>query len=157
MIKQGKGRRSVALEGEWGSGKTTVNQPTEIQAGKQRQVHDCSVRSRGLTRVIHFVARLSKPSRANLIHVKWIDEQNWNRRLDELAQKLEVKRTKTVPQITTWASRFGLSLFLIPIGLTFLTAALREDVTIRIGSPHPKFWIEFIIGALLSLSPLILY
>jgi len=91
MINKEKGGRSVALEGEW----VRVRRPViNLLKSKLESSDKCTIAA--FDAWAHEGDPLSshvyrKPSRAT--HpCEMIDEQNWNRRLDELAQKLEVKR-----------------------------------------------------------------
>jgi len=155
IVRDEKGGRSIALEGKWGSGKSSL---VNLLKSKLTENSNFAVIP------LHAGAHEGDPLRRTfletvvreLIALTWVEEEKWSNRLEELAQRLEVKRTKTVPQVTPLGKFVGLSLFLVPVGLTFITAALREDVTIRLGMPATKFWVEFVVGLLLSLAPLFL-
>lgn len=148
------GGRMIALEGDWGAGKTTV-----IGLLKKR-LEDCidltvfsydawahegdPLRRTFLESLIrHF---------QNLGENGWINQEKAKRILDNLANRRKVTKTRTIPRITKLGKIFALSVLLVPISSPLLTTALRDGITLAFDTSKPFSWTLF-FGILCALAP----
>ena len=90
-----------------------------------------------------------------LQEVKWVGKDDWDKRIDVLANRREEVSTEDSLTVTGWGRVIALTLLLVPIGGAFISAALREDVTLYGGPIAWRFLIFSLLGAILSFSPLL--
>jgi hypothetical protein len=150
---------SVGLEGSWGSGKTTVVRLLSEKLKGSSQVTLISFDAwahEGDPLRRTFLETIAGHLQAEPL--KWVDEAEWKRRIEELARRREVVETKDTPRLSTF-TKFALATpLLVPVGMAVFGQALRdsERVTLAGGDPAWKFIAEFALGALLALAPVLL-
>ena len=123
VVQSETGGRSIGLEGEWGSGKSTVVRLTEKELG-QATGYDHGVA------VFDLWAHQGDPLRrtflesliARVQEIGWVDREYWNRRRDELTRRRRENTTRTVPRLTGAGVSFALTLLVIPIGAALISA-----------------------------------
>ncbi len=114
---------SIALEGAWGSGKSTVIKILKrlIQQEQCNEdiavfVYDAwahqgdSLRRSFMEKLIDF-----------LIDRGWINKENWEEEKARLSRRLEETNITTTPQLTSWGKALALSLGLVPVGMAIAT------------------------------------
>lgn len=145
---------SIGIEGSWGSGKSTV-----ARLLTRKLEGDESIATVSFDAWAHEGDPLRRTFLETIIRRLqergWIPKEPWDESIDELANRREVVRTKDSLSITGWGRVIAFTLLLIPIGGAFITAALREEVTFHPGPVAWKFLIFFVIGLLLTFTPLI--
>jgi hypothetical protein len=145
---------SIGIEGSWGSGKSTV---ARLLTGKLKG--DENIATVSFDAWAHEGDPLRRTFLETIIRTlqerKWIKKDDWDERIEELANRREVVKTKDSLSITRWGRVIAFTLLLIPIGSAFITAALRENVTLYRGPVAWKFLIFFLIGLLLTFTPLL--
>ena len=138
------GGRTVALEGGWGSGKSTVVQLLKsIFTSSSHAVvvfdawaHQGDPLRRAFLETV--IAELRTESRA------WLDETRWGEKLEALAKRRRVETQRTRPRIE-WLGRVLLALLLlVPLGGVLLNRGLQEDDGHLIA-----------LGVVLALGPLV--
>lgn len=155
--------RSVAigLEGGWGSGKSTVikllARPLKGYADKYALLTFDAWAHEGdpLRRTFIESVAAQLKARGEGERARWVDPEKWEKKLDEISKRSTVEESKNTPAITWWDKALIVSLLFIPLGSALIAAALREDVTLRLGgSPALKFIWEMALGLVLALAPL---
>lgn len=151
MVSTERGGRAISLVGDWGTGKSTVVKLLE----KAAQEH-ALVGGESQTEVFVFDAwahegdplRLSFLERLiiALRQRKWVDEDRWATRLNELTKRRRTTETTSSPMLTLTGVFVLVLLYLAPIALALVA-----------GSHY--FWHKRAVlsfGVVLYLSPLIL-
>ncbi|MEW6126660.1 MAG: P-loop NTPase fold protein [Acidobacteriota bacterium] len=145
-----KGGKAIGLEGNWGSGKTTiVNQICSKFVGESNYtffLFDAWAHEGDPLRRT-FIEELID----HLIQNNWIDSNYWSEQKEIIAQRKEIKKTKNKPHVTMFGMIVIVLFFLVPIGVAFLNAALKDNLTIDLSSSLSG---KFLIGLTLTLSPL---
>jgi len=145
---------SIGVEGSWGSGKSTVARLLTRKLEGDENVATVSFDA---------WAHEGDPLRRTFLETiirrlqerNWITKTDWDESIEELANRREVVKTKDSLSITRWGRVIAFTLLLIPIGGAFITAALREDVTLYRGPVAWRFLAFFLIGLLLTFTPLL--
>lgn len=144
---------SIGIEGSWGSGKSTVARllTNRLEADTNITVisfdawaHEGDPLRRTFLETI--IRKLQKR--------KWVDEKTWDECIEELANRREVVKTKDSLTITPSGKLIAFILLLVPIGSAFITAALRENITLLPGALAWTFLIYISIGVALTFIPL---
>lgn len=173
LVLDEDGGKSIGLEGDYGTGKTTVikiledkltNPSENLETDKKKKAANCKLII--FDAWVHEGDPLRRAFLENTINKlmdfknddkPWIDNDEWKDKLLVIAQKKEIKTTKTIPHLTPLGKWVAGSILLIPIGLAFINAALRNDnLVIGSGSISFAFLVRFIIGIILASSPAIL-
>jgi hypothetical protein len=151
------GGKMIGVEGDWGSGKTTV-----IRLLKKRldQNHDVTVftydawahEGDPLRRT--FLESLIQHLQS-ILPTAWIDQNESNKTLDEIAKRRQEESTRTIPKATKFGRNISISLFLVPLGSPLLSEALRHDITLNLFLPWKSISLSFIFGVLLAGAPLL--
>lgn len=153
LVVNASGGKVVAIEGGWGAGKSTVVTIARALLSQNTRPN--------ITEIISFDAWAHKgdPLRRTYLETLicalrdrgWVARADWDNRLEEIASRRKTSRTQTVPKPTSLGASFALSVLLVPLGVAFMTAALRDALTIDLSEPIS--W-KFVIG-LLSVAPLL--
>jgi len=125
LVRSEDGGRTIALEGGWGSGKSTVvnlfKQKLDPHPDVTVWVFDAWAHEGDPLRRT-FLERL-------IIHLSesgWVEKDKWDRRREELARRRKVTHTKDAPQFTTLARVLSLLLLLWPLGSALFAAGLPD-------------------------------
>ena len=142
LIRSEDGGRTIALEGDWGSGKSTV-----VNLLKQKLDPDPHVTVSVFDAWAHEGDPLRRTFLERLIlHLTqqgWADKGEWDRRREELARRRKVTHTKDAPQLTTLAKLLSALLLLWPLGSALFAAAL------------PDKWPQLAVGLAFILAPVL--
>ena len=84
---------------------------------------------------------------------KWVDIPNWDKELEELANRRKITTTRTVPKTTGLGKFFAISVLLVPLGSALITAALEQGITFDLDLPTSSISVKFILGLLFILAP----
>lgn len=131
LIHTGNGGWTVALEGMWGSGKSTVvNLLTKKLASAKDDDH--------LVFVFDAWAHQGDPLRRSfletaleeLIEKGWIRQKYWQGRKAELAGRKTVTEVTTTPRLTLAGKLLTIPAALTPVGLVLLNAVLGGSIEI---------------------------
>ncbi len=151
LIASEDGGRAIGLEGGWGAGKSTV--VNFMRAALQ---------SEDKYRVITFDAWAHEgdPLRRtylesivqDLSEAKWIDKEPWDKTLDELANRRKSTTTRITPKPTWLGGIFAVSLVLVPIGTTLVTAAFRQGGDANVANLSTWPGIAY-VGSAVALAP----
>ena len=142
MILTEDGGRAIALEGTWGSGKSTVISLLSSFLHSPKQLpHELIAAKLPYVKVITFDAwaHQGDPLRRTFLEhtitelKPWLrDEEKWSRKLDELAKRLTTSTTKSRPELTFLGAVGALALLLSPIGYQLfgtLTKDPKKDIS----------------------------
>lgn len=143
------GGKMIGLEGGWGAGKSTV--VNFVRKGLDASDNYTTILFDAWA---HEGDPLRRTYLETLIHhlqdLGWVDVPEWDKSLDEIANRRKVTTTRTIPKPTVLGTLLAVTLFAVPFGSAFMGAALRDGLTIDSG--QPVSW-KFLVG-LLSLGPL---
>ena len=127
LICTEQGGKYIGLEGDWGSGKSTVINllKADLEADQE-------------TRVIVFDAwsHQGDPLRRSFLETLiaelgcWVNQRKWCKRREELAGRRETSRSTRSPVLFFWGKALIVSLLLITLVPTLLKAWLDRDLTI---------------------------
>lgn len=125
LIDTHDGGISIGLEGGWGSGKSTVinllkekyeKEPNSLVILFDAWAHQGDPLRRTFLETI--IKRLEK--------LGWVNDKTWEGKRAELAQRRRIAETRNIPRLGIIGILLALSVFLIPVGLAFLNAGLRQ-------------------------------
>ena len=151
------GGRFIALEGQWGSGKTTVVNILMRMLSHQKNLtlvpfDAWSHENDPLRRV--FIETLVE----HFGELKWIDRNKWDRRVGELGGQRETKTSTSTPQFTALGKLTALSVFLVPFGVVLINSALREQIVLDSALPIAwKFVVQMTLGLLFGSAPALVF
>jgi hypothetical protein len=181
VLLNSTGGISIGVEGRWGSGKTTIINLLEdelrskkVLVGHQTAAPEDNLNSEqqlgghgnqtGAERDFALIrfdawAHEGDPLRrtflealiTELIDVGWLDKREWTNRLEIIRQKREVKSTKSYPRLNFWHFLIAGSLLLVPIGVPFIAAAIKDDNLSLAGEYFSR---KFLLGLALTTAPL---
>jgi hypothetical protein len=146
---------SVGVEGNWGSGKTTV-----FNLLRAHFANRCGYA------VIPFDAWAHEGDPLRLTFLQailqslqargWVTEarrEHWKDELERIANRRQTEVTKDYPSLSGAGKWFSIALLLVPLSAAFANAALRDDnLTLFTGNVSPRFVLLF--GAAISLAGL---
>lgn len=145
LVQSDEDGGAVALEGGWGSGKSTV-----VGLLKRHLEPANNVK----VMVFDAWAHQGDPLRRTFLETlitslgTWLDEEKSSKRLLELAGRRTVIRSRETTQLTDWAKKFAVSLIVLPLGAALASMSLFADAPLV-----ARVWI-FIAGIALALAPL---
>jgi len=123
MVTREEGGKAIALEGSWGSGKSTI-------------VRVLSERLKGQVFVFDAWAHEGDPLRRvfleKLIEFCWdkIDGRRWSETRDELRRRRKVEKTRVLPQLSFAGGLVTLSILAIPIGAALIAVGGTSSTTL---------------------------
>ena len=151
LIKTGEaGGKVIGLEGGWGAGKTTVVNIIEKQLRENANItiftFDAWAHQGDPLRRTYLESFIR-----HLIHDKkaWIDPKRWSGKLEVLAKRRRVERSRTVPETTGLGLWTVIAAMLVPIG-ALLTSKIWPDsmrIDPRLVIDWPRLW-----GLMFSIS-----
>lgn len=127
----------IGLEGGWGSGKSSVirllSDILEPEDDRENPNSDCAVF------IFDAWAHQGDPLRRTFLEKLIIRLQNkwlkgselgeaWKKRREGLAKRIKETDTKHLPVVDFWGKTLICSLYLVPMGLVFLTNGLRDKL-----------------------------
>jgi len=149
---------SIGVEGSWGSGKSTVARLLIKKLEIKKVESDPDIAVVTFDAWAHEGDPLRRTFLETIIkklqELNWVDRTKWEERIEELANRREVVKTKDNLSITNWGRLLAFTLLFIPIGTAFIAAALREDVTLYRGPIAWRFLIYLFVGLVLIFIPL---
>ena len=152
MIKSEKGGKAIGLEGDWGSGKSTVIQMLSTHFDRDTDhtlvLFDAWAHEGDPLRRT-FIETLVKA----LIDDKSSTKCIWDKKLDELARRKKNTRTLVTPNATRLGLSSAISLLLIPLGVALMNEGVRQGITLRWLGPINQI---FATGLFFALSPLVI-
>jgi hypothetical protein len=154
ILSEEPGGKAIALEGGWGSGKSTVINLVK-HALSENPNHSLLV----FDAWAHEGDPLRRTFLENLIdHLRnWIsDKEEWDNRRRELSRRRKVTHEKSVPNLTTFGKLLTITTFLVPLGFALLNSALREGASLVPFQSSEPAW-DLIVGFVLTLAPLWLF
>ncbi|SFW55665.1 P-loop NTPase fold protein [Luteibacter sp. UNCMF366Tsu5.1] len=155
LIANSSGGKTIALEGKWGAGKSTVI---------RLLVSKCKARNTAVHQYdawAHAGDPLRRAFLASLIdhltNLKWLpDDRRWKANLDTLAGKRRDSEKITSPKLTAFGLWLATSLLLLPGALICLGKSLEAIFNARSIYIEPWPCALFWLGLTLSVFPLIL-
>jgi len=127
LLQTEDGGKTIGLEGGWGSGKSTVVRLISKQFEDSNAfcivlfdawAHQGDPLRRTFLELVIGRLREKKP--------KWIDDEEWQKQIEELAKRRKVDSTTTVPRLAIGAYLFSIAALLIPFGAALFAAGLGE-------------------------------
>lgn len=163
LVTTEEGGKCIGLEGGWGSGKSTVIRLLRRELDPEDCTGDESTDS--LVVIFDAWAHQGDPLRRTFLEklidrvvAKWLPgrSEHWDNKKQELGKQKTVANIHTDPNLDRWSKAFVVSVFLVPLGLALLSAALKEDVVIwwRASSIDWKVTLEYLSGSFLTVGPL---
>jgi len=152
VIATQSGGRCIAIEGTWGSGKSTI-----VKLLRDKLLELDSTRYSIFT--FDAWAHEGDPLRRSFLeslylHFSsngWLSHGEWVRRLEELSGRLKRTTTKSTPLLTILGKLLLFSIFLVPLGVALVNSSLPK-VSFQFDSAASPA-LRFIIGGLLTISP----
>jgi hypothetical protein len=150
-----EGGKSIGLEGGWGSGKTTIVSILcdELKQNLNHKVvlfdawaHEGDPLRR--TFLENLIERLTEEGD------DWVQKAHWDEQKEILAQRKEIKETKSDPHIGRLGYIIIPLLALIPIGSALMGAALKDLSKLDFHQPYSTEIKIFILSIALITSPL---
>ena len=150
---------AIGIEGSWGSGKSTVGRLLTKHLAEDSKIaivpFDAWAHEGDPLRRTFLEALIKKFQDVGWIKAeKW---EKWKNRRDELANRRQVVTTKDSLTISTWGYVIAFTLLLVPLGGSFIAAALRENFTFEWGPWAAKVVILGIIGLILTFAPVLVF
>lgn len=136
VVTDEEGNKAIALEGSWGSGKSTViklldgliNEKSETLFIFDAWSHEGDpLRRSFLESLIDHLERK-----------KWVSKDKWKKEKDEISQRREESETIVSPGLSEYGKGLALSTLFVPLGL-----ALVSKHGIFFDNP-PYWWVEYI-------------
>ncbi len=144
------GGKTIAIEGDWGSGKSSVikflKNILDQRTGTQLVIFDAwahqndPLRRSFLERVI-----------GSLIGSGWLDNESWQKKLDELAKRRTESETTTTPIATVFGKLLASFAILYPFGVPLFAVGLdrSNDYATGTGVALMASPIAFVLGFIL--------
>ncbi len=154
LIKTEEGGKSIALEGPWGSGKSTVVRLLTDQFSEDSD-----------TVILTFDAwaHQGDPLRRTFLEILidrlkggWIKQAYWEKKKRELAGREKVTETTSTPKLKPLGLLIAIGALLIPIGLALFNSALRDGGLTLTWSGWNQISLKAIVGLVLAINPILL-
>jgi hypothetical protein len=154
LITNEEGGKSIALEGRWGSGKSTV-----VKLLHDRLVSDAAIAFFLFDAWAHQGDPLRRTFLESLIdnlrRKRWVDDDLWHGRTEELARRKRVSEKTSIPELTDFGIVIAIGALFIPIGLALFISALGDGLSIIPSGSH-SVSLKAVLGFVLSINPLLL-
>ena len=115
VVQTESGGKAIGLEGGWGAGKSTI---VKLIAQKLSQAKERAHKIAVFDMWSHQGDPLRRTFLENLIkqvqRFRWVDKEQWDRRIDELAKRRREETTRVVPRLTPEGVKFAFSLLAVP-------------------------------------------
>ena len=160
LSKEEKGGKTIGIEGNYGSGKSTVVNLLEKLLKPNKEI------------AVIFIdawAHEGDPLRRTFLEsiIKslrdkegWIKNDEWIKREAELARRRKITDKTSYPQLSTFGTFSAINVLFIPISIALLNNALKKGFSFNFINGlinNYEFGFEGIIGFALSINPLLLY
>ena len=156
VVQTESGGKAIGLEGGWGAGKSTI---VRLVAQKLSQAKERAHKIAVFDMWSHQGDPLRRTFLENLIkqvqEFGWVDKEQWDRRIDQLAKRRREETTRVTPRLTPQGVKFAFSLLAVPIGSALLGAGLS-----LFGSKDASELLRAVLiglGIALALAPAIYY
>ena len=150
--------RTVALEGQWGTGKSSVIRILgDLLSSRSPSFIGLEMRLFIFDAWSHQGDPLRRSFLEELIGslpAHWIDKKHWNSRADEIAKRVRKSDTQTTPHLTWFGVLGVLAILLGPVGLAIATIGADFEATTS-GTNLRLHWL-FFAGLVLALLPFLL-
>ncbi len=154
LIRTEKGGKSIALEGSWGSGKSTVIKLLTDQFSEDSD-----------TVILTFDAwaHQGDPLRRTFLETlidklkgkQWVDEQYWQGKQEELARRWKVSHKTSIPELKPLGVAIAIGAFFVPIGLALFSSALRDGLALT-WSGWNGISLKAVVGLILAINPFLM-
>lgn len=143
------GGRSIALEGGWGSGKSSIVEMLKNSLGESKSSQNYNLFC--FDSWIHEKDPLRRSFLEELIDYfiekKWVNKSEWIKEKEIISKKRKTTEASTLPKISIQGKILSFLTLMIPIGLSTFSAAWKDGEIVNC-------W-GFYSGIVLSLSPFI--
>lgn len=171
LVTSEHGGKCIGLEGEWGSGKSTVIRLVRNELDPDEPNHDTpnvvQPAANTLVMVFDAWAHQGDPLRRTFLEKlidrvvgKWMPgrREHWDSEKLALGKQKTVAKTRTEPALNSWSKAFIIAVFLVPLGLALLSSALKENVVAwwLASCIDWKISLEYFFGSLFTAGPLVI-
>lgn len=150
LLESEHGGRVIALEGVWGSGKSTVVNLVRSELEKDNQYQVVSFDAwahEGDPLRRTFLESVASALNKN----KWLSLESYKEKLDKITNRHIRTKTRSYSSPTLLGGVFAITLFFIPVGGVLFSASLRSNSSSLFGSLPLQ-----IIFGLLTISPMLI-
>lgn len=151
LVTSEDGGRSIGISGKWGSGKSTVINLLRKELSKLEDVKvwvfDAWAHEGDPLRRIFLESLIGF-----LREKKWVVENRWKEKVEELSRRRKITNQTNYPSLSFTGWLLGISIILIPLGVTFLAQGLRDGVTFSRNSGPLNML--FVVGIFFTLLPI---
>ncbi len=157
LINGSEGGKTIALEGGWGSGKSTVIQLLDQKYSNSNvvvHVYDAWIHAGDPLRRAFLTSLIGALQQRNWLSTK---KAEWDQELDKLSRRYKENTKRTVPILTTFGKLLAVSLLLVPLGMSAFGESMRRCAPSTQLMPSTSCSGLFItLGLLLACAPLLL-
>lgn len=154
IVADESGGRTIALAGDYGSGKSTVIRLLKKKLSDSKShavwVFDTWAHEGDPLRRTFLESLISY-----LIEKEWVDRGSWQKRLRRLAFRRKQIATKTVPRLSLLGALLAFGLLVAPLGLALLNDALEDNLQLWRPWQGGSLHITGTIGVVLALIPVL--
>ncbi len=143
IVRDENGGYAIAIEGTWGSGKSTIIELLKQKLQDQVFVFDAWAHKGDPLRRV-FLERLIR----FLCDGKHLKPAEWDEKLDLLTHRIKRTTTRSTPRLSTWGTVLAFVTLLIPFGTALFATAFLPDA--------PVLWRgwQLVAGVLFGAAPL---